>query len=121
MLVCCLLQVYMMQSMYIGINLADLRPRLPQIRINKPDSEGKGGYRAAKLTYRDSNFSAIALLCDEKEHGLDAAACLNSLDMSDVLNGMGWRDVNIGDSINLPRFEVEVKQLSVTKVSGSRV
>lgn len=106
------IQVYMMHSKFTGMVFEGLR--LPQIRIDDTDA-ASGGYRAVKLTYRDSNFSAIALLCDEKKHKLDASACLNSLDIEDVLSGAGWRDISHFDSINLPRFEVEVKQLSVTK------
>jgi hypothetical protein len=98
------------------MDFEELQPRLPQIRIQKADKDGNGAYEAAKLTYRDSNFSAIALLCDEDEFKLDAAACLNSLDTADVIGATGWRDITQFDTINLPRFEVEVKQLSVTKV-----
>uniref|UniRef100_A0A383V6N1 Serpin domain-containing protein n=1 Tax=Tetradesmus obliquus TaxID=3088 RepID=A0A383V6N1_TETOB len=103
----------MMHSKFTGMVFEGLR--LPQIRINNDTTTASGGYRAVKLTYRDSNFSAIALLCDEKKHKLDASACLNSLDIEDVLSGAGWRDISQFDSINLPRFEVEVKQLSVKK------
>ncbi|WIA19510.1 hypothetical protein OEZ85_004121 [Tetradesmus obliquus] len=107
------IQVNMMHSKFTGMFFEGLR--LPQIRINNDTTTASGGYRAVKLTYRDSNFSAIALLCDEKKHKLDASACLNSLDIEDVLSGAGWRDISQFDSINLPRFEVEVKQLSVKK------
>jgi hypothetical protein len=112
------MQVNMMRSMYMGMDLRNIE-RVPQIRIHKSEGEGPA-YRAAKLTYRESNFSAIALMCDQATHGLDAAACLNSLDITDVIGRAGWRDIwTSGDSIRLPRFEVEVKQLSVTKVRRS--
>jgi hypothetical protein len=109
----------MMRSLFLGIDMRQLE-RVPQIRVHKK-SDGQGpAYKAAKLTYRESNFSAIALMCDEASYGLDAAKCLNDLDIADVIGGSGWRNIMAsGDSIDLPRFEVEVKQLSVTKVRCS--
>jgi hypothetical protein len=111
----------MMRSVFTGIDFGQFEPgRVPQIRVHKKSDAQGPAYRAAKLTYRESNFSAIALMCDQAAYGLDAAKCLNNLDIADVIGESGWRDVKaLGDSIYLPRFEVEVKQLSVTKVRCS--